>query len=150
MKRFRFPLRPVAVLRAHRELLAREAFAAAVQSFSQAREHLAAARGRVRSLEKILLASRDGRFLAADATTLLQAYRAECQRETEAGRALVERRDAMWKRRSDYIEAHRQFKVVSRLEEKARARNQAENARAEQAELDEFAGQSLRRRPVLS
>ena len=26
MKRFRFPLRPVAVLRAHRELRAREAF----------------------------------------------------------------------------------------------------------------------------
>ena len=35
MKRFRFPLRPVTVLRAHKELRAREAFAAAVHAYVQ-------------------------------------------------------------------------------------------------------------------
>jgi flagellar FliJ protein len=150
MKRFRFPLRPVAVLRAHRELRAREAFAAAVHAYVQTEERLATTRARVADLEELLFAGRSGRFLAADAAALFRVYRAECQAEMEAEREVIEARDVMQKRRADYIEANRQLKIVSRLEEKARLTHRAANARAEQNELDEFAGFNAFRRPALS
>jgi len=150
MKRFRFSLRPVAVLRAHREQRAREAFAAAVHAYVQTEERLAGTRARVADLEQMLFAGRTGRFHAADAAALFRVYRAECQAELEAERAVIEARDAMQQRRRDYIEANRQLKVVNRLEEKARAAHQAANARLEQNELDEFAGFSLARRSALS
>ena len=150
MKRFRFALRPVAVLRAHRELRAREAFAAAVHAYVQAEERLAATRARVADLEQMLFAGRTSRFLAADAAALFRVYRNECQTELEAERAVIEARDALQGRRRDYIEANRQLKVVNRLEEKARALHQADNARREQNELDEFAGFAAARRPALS
>jgi flagellar FliJ protein len=150
MKRFRFPLRPVAVLRAHRELRAREIFAAAVHSYVLAEERLAASRARVGDMEELLFAGRSGRFLAADAAALFRVYRAECHAELETEREVIEARDTMQKRRHDYIEANRQLKVVERLEEKARAAHRASNARAEQNELDEFAGFNANRRPALS
>jgi hypothetical protein len=55
MKRFRFPLRPVAVLRAHREMRAREAFAASVHAYVQSEEVLARTRARVAELAGVLL-----------------------------------------------------------------------------------------------
>ena len=51
MKRFRFPLRPVAILRAHHQARAREAFAAAVHAYVTAEEGLAAMRRRRCELE---------------------------------------------------------------------------------------------------
>ena len=149
MKRFRFPLRPVAVLRAHREMRAREAFAAAVHAYVQAEEALAAARGRVNDLADVLFAGRSGRFLATDAANLFRVYRAECQAAMDAERRSIELRDAMQQRRSEYIDSNRQLKVVNRLEDKARARHRAENARLEQNELDEFAGYKAAHRPAL-
>ena len=50
MKKFRFPLQPVGVLRAHQELRAREVFAAAVHHYVQTEERLAALRRRVAEL----------------------------------------------------------------------------------------------------
>ena len=44
MKRFRFSLRPVALLRSHQELKAREAFGAAVQAYVTSEEAHAAAK----------------------------------------------------------------------------------------------------------
>jgi flagellar FliJ protein len=150
MKRFRFPLRPVAVLRAHREMRAREAFAASVHVYVQAEERLATTRTRVADLEEMLFAGRRDRFLAADAAALYRVYRAECHAEMEAEREVIEARDAMAKRRAEYLEANRQLKVVHRLEEKARHTHRLETQRAEQGELDEFAGFRAGRRPVLT
>ena len=62
MKRFRFPLRPVAVIRAHKEMRAREAFAASVHSYVQTEERLATTRARVKELEQLLFAGRSERF----------------------------------------------------------------------------------------
>lgn len=150
MKRFRFPLRPVAVLRAHREMRAREAFAASVHVYVQAEERLATTRTRVSDLEEMLFAGRRDRFLATDAAALYRVYRAECHAEMEAEREVIEARDAMAKRRNEYLEANRQLKVVHRLEEKARDTHRLETQRAEQGELDEFAGFRASRRPVLT
>jgi len=150
MKRFHFPLRPVAVLRAHKELRAREAFAASVHAYVKTEERLATTRARVADLEQLLFAGRSGRFAAADAAALFRVYRTECHGEMETEREVIAARDTMNLRRNEYIEANRQLKIIDRLEEKARIKNRAENARSEQNELDEFAGYRASRRPALS
>ena len=149
MKRFRFPLRPVAVLRAHRELRAREAFAAAVHTYVQTEARLACARARAADLEEVLFAGRRERFIAGDAAALYRVYRGECSAEMQAERETIEARGAMQKRRDEYLEANRQLKIVERLEEKARLAHRTEGARAEQRELDEFAGFAAARRSAL-
>lgn len=150
MKRFRFPLRPVAVLRAHRELRAREAFAASVHAYVQAEERLAATRARVAELAGILFDGRTGTYLAAEAASLFRAYRAECEEQVQVERQVIEARDAMNRRRQEYLDANRQLKVVQRLEEKARTRHRAEVNLAEQNALDEFAGYRAARRAILT
>lgn len=148
MKRFRFPLRPVAVIRAHKEMRAREAFAASVHTYVQTEEKLASTRTRVADLEQLLFAGRSGRFAATDAAALYRVYRAECHVEMETEREVIAARDAMNQRRAEYIEANRQMKIIQKLEDKARDKNRLENARIEQNELDEFAGYRASRRPV--
>lgn len=147
MKRFRFPLRPVAVLREHRELRAREAFAASVHAFVQSEENLAATRARVARLEAALFASRAGQFSAVEAAHTFAGYRRECAAEAEAERATFAARAEMEKSRAAYIEAHRKLEIVRRLETKARAAHRFEANREEQAEFDDLAGRrALRRR----
>lgn len=140
MKRFRFPLRPVAVLRAHRETRAREAFATAVHLFVQAEEELGRTRLRMRALESALFSGRQGKFLASEAALLLSDYTRECALEAETERRVVAAREEMHRRRDEYLEAHRALEVVERLEQKARASYRREVERAEQSEADDFAG----------
>lgn len=150
MKRFRFPLRPVAVLRAHKEMRAREAFAASVHAYVQAEEVLATTRERVAALAQALFERRGDTYLAAEAATLFRSYRAECEEEVQVERRVIEARDFMQKCRADYLEANRQLKVVNKLEEKARARHQAAAVVEEQAALDDFAGFRATRRVALT
>jgi len=150
MKKFRFPLQPVGVLRAHQELRAREVFAAAVHQYVQAEERLTAARKRVADLAEVLFHGRSTRFLAADAASLLRVYSSECNAVIAAEREVIELRDAMQKRRAEYIEANRRLKTVKSLEDKSRERHRIEVLRAEQAELDELAGFRSFREPALS
>ena len=150
MKRFSFPLRPVAVIRAHRELRAKEIFAAAIHAYVLAEERLATTRVRITELEERLFADRGVRFLANEAAGLYRGYRAERQIEIKVEREVIEARADMQKRRDEYLEAHRNLDVVSRLEEKARARHRVEGLRHEQAQIDEFAGYAAARRSVLS
>ena len=151
MKKFRFPLRPVAVLRAHRELRAREAFAASVHSYMVAEEELAGTRARVARFEAELFAGRRERFSAADEAQALSAYRRECGAEAESERAMIAARAAMGQRRAEYLEAHRKLEVVNRLETKARTAHRLEANREEQAEFDDYAGRrAATRRPLFS
>lgn len=140
MKRFRFPLRPVAVLRAHRENRAREAFATAVHNYVQAEQELGRTRVRMRALEAALFSGREQTFRAAEAALLLADYRRECAAEVDAERVAIAAREEMQQRRNDYIEAHRKLEIVHRLEDKARAVHRREIDREEQAEFDDFAG----------
>jgi flagellar FliJ protein len=141
MKRFRFPLRPVAVLRAHREVRAREAFAAALQRHAAAQDECRRIGLRMRALEAALFNGREKSFRAAEAALLLSDYRRECGAESEAERQVIAAHGDMQKARADYLEAHRQLEIVDRLEEKAREAHRYENNRSEQAEMDELAGQ---------
>jgi flagellar FliJ protein len=139
VKRFQFPLRPVAVVRAHRELRAREALAAAIQVCVRADERLAQARARVAELENAISADRLKNWRAAAAAAAQQAYRRECGGEAEALKQVSQARAAMEKRREVYLEANRQVKAVAKLEEHARSAHYLEMLRAEQGELDEIA-----------
>lgn len=149
MKRFRFPLRPVAILRAHQETRAREAFAAAVHAFVKSEEALAAARQRVAEFEAALAAGRRERFSAASEAGALAAYRSERNAETDSERKTNEARHIMQQRRGDYLEAHRRVEVVTRLEQKARAGHREDCNREEQAGYDEFAGRQAATRSTV-
>lgn len=145
MKRFRFPLQPVAVLRTHRELRAREVFAAAVHAYVKTEEELAATRARVARFEAALTEGRRGRFSPADETQILAAYRQERTGETAAEQAVVAARSFMQQRRAEYLNAYRQLEVVKRLEQKARLDYRADCNREEQAEFDDAAGRRSRK-----
>lgn len=149
MKRFRFPLRPVAVLRAHRELRAREAFAASVHAYVKSEEDLAATRARVAQFEAALFAGRRERFSAAVEADSLAGYRRECTAESEAERATIAAKAAMTQKRAEYLDAHRKLEVVKRLEQKARTEHRLAANREEQAEFDDYAGRrfAARRAP---
>jgi flagellar FliJ protein len=139
MKRFTFPLRPVAVLRSHREARAREIFAQALQARAAAASALARVRERVAALERELSQGRAGTFHAATEAERLLNHRRECALEVEAERTLAAADTAAEQRRTEYLEAHRQLEVVRRLETKARTMHRLATAREEQAEFDERA-----------
>lgn len=139
MKRFHFPLRPVAVLRAHRDLQARQALAAALGLLAQADAKVAAARARGEELERAISAGRGSGFRPDLQISFLSSYRRERQAEAEAVRQAETARNEAERRRKAAIEAHRQLKIVVTLEEKARARHRLEVLRAEQIEFDERA-----------
>jgi flagellar FliJ protein len=139
MKRFRFPLRPVAVLRAHAEQKARETFARSVHDYVAAEEAKQLATRRVAETGAELAAARAGTYGAAEAAMLLRTYRNECEEEMRRQRLLIEARDLMNRRRAEYLEANRRLRVVERLEEQARGRHRAASLAAEQAEADDLA-----------
>jgi flagellar FliJ protein len=139
MKKFRFPLRPVAVLRSHAEQKAREIFAGSVRAYVAAEEKCVAATRRVAEVGAELSVARAGTYTAEEAAMLFRAYRNECDEEMRQQRLLIEARDLMNRRRSEYLDANRRLRVVQRLEEHARARHRVEFLAAEQAESDELA-----------
>jgi len=150
MKRFRFPLRPVALLRSHQETRAREAFAAAVQALVASEQALAAARVRLRDLEVELTAGRAKTFSPLAEVHALAAYQRECTAAVEAEKAMDAAHAAMQERRGEYLEAHRKVEILTKLEEQARALHRYETGREEQAEFDDFAGRRFARRALNS
>ena len=151
MTRFRFPVRPVAVLREHHEIRAREVFAAAVHAHGVSAENLAATSARVARFEAALFAGRSGTFNPAAESQQLAAYQNECKAEVAAERATIAARAEMERCRVAYLEAHRQLEVVKRLETKSRSAHRLEANREEQAEFDDFAARrSAGRSPLFS
>ncbi|MBL9215146.1 MAG: flagellar FliJ family protein [Opitutaceae bacterium] len=141
----------MAVVRAHREGQAREAFAAAARAQAAAAARLAAARARAAGLADLVAAGRRAAFRAPDAAAFLRAYRQECAAEGEAAREAAAAAAELAARRTAYLAAHRDLKVVRQLEDRARADHRRAVARAEQTELDELAGfRALRRTPAFS
>lgn len=149
MKRFRFPLRPVALLRAHHEIRARESFAAAVHAYVTSEENLAITRLRVARFEAALFTGRRVTFNPAEEAQQLAAYRGECAVEIDAERATFKARSEMERCRSEYIEAHRKLEVVKRLESKALLAHHLASNREEQAEFDDFSTRRAMRRSPL-
>src|SRR5688500_14610188 len=109
MKRFHFPLRPLAKLRAHFELSAREAFATAVAVQANSEAELARASARVTQLEAVVLAGRQRSFSAAGEAQNLGAFRGELAGEAVAEKNRQAAKAQMERRRAEYIEAHRRL-----------------------------------------
>jgi flagellar FliJ protein len=137
MKKFRFGLRPVSVVRAHRESRAREVFAAAVHAYVRSEEDLASIRARVAEFGASIFASRRERFEATEHAICLAGYRRECAAEIPAERAVFAARADMERRRAEYLDAHRQMEAVNKLEAKGRTAHRAAAAREEQAAFDD-------------
>lgn len=150
MKRFRFPLRPVAVLRAHRQARTREAFAASVHVYVQTEEHLSGVRQRRSELETVMHDGRRETFRASDEVSFWGAYREVCADELKSEREVIEARAKMEQCREEYLEAHRDLKVVEKLEQNARQRYRLEFERAAQVELDEMASHRFASRVAAS
>ena len=150
MKKFRFPLRPVAVLREHHQSRTREAFAAAVHTFVQAEESLAKKRHERQDLETVMHDGRRATFRAADEISFWDAYRRVCDEEIASERVVFEARNAMEESRQKYLEAHRAVKVIEKLEQKARTGHRLEVEREAQNESDELAGLRVARRLAAS
>ena len=143
MKRFHFPLRSIAVLRAHQEVRAREAFAVAVHAYVQAESDLAQTRQRLIAGEAALHEVRQTSYRPAEAASQLAAYRRECEEEMAGERAVISAHAAMDQRRNAYLAAHRKVQILQWLEDKVRASHRQQNLRLEQAEFDDFANRRL-------
>jgi hypothetical protein len=139
MKRFHFSLRPIAVLRAHREARAMERFAVAVQTAAAAAHTEDTAHARVGASAVALARGRDGSFRATDEALRLVAHQRECSAEAAAVRARTEADAATAQSRHAYIAARRELEAVRRLEAKARTAHRLAAAREEQGAFDEFA-----------
>lgn len=139
MKRFRFPLRPVAVIRAHRELVAQQALGVATAALTAAETEVANCRNRLDTLNRAIAGSREGGLRVGLQVAALQAYKQEKAGEVAALKQQEQARAERARRHAVCVEAHRALKVVQKLEERARARHQAEMIRQEQSEIDERA-----------
>ncbi|MGH7996949.1 MAG: hypothetical protein ACREFX_11410 [Opitutaceae bacterium] len=139
MKRFRFSLRAVAVVRAHREMRARQALAASLAAQAEIDRAAAAARARAAALEEVISGGRRAEFSAALQVSYLQAYRGARVAEADADRKCAAAAAETARCRAECIEADRQLKRVSRLEERARSVHRLAVLREEQAQIDEQA-----------
>jgi len=146
MKKFRFPLRPVAILREHHQARARDAFAATVRAFADTQTQLARKRAERSEIETLMQNGRRETFRAADEISLWDAYRRICDGEKQAEQNVQTARVAMEESRQKYLEAHRAVKVVENLEQKARAEHRLGVEREAQLESDELAGLRVGRR----
>ena len=146
MKRFKFPLKPVAILRAHNERKAREALAVAIGLYVKAEQNLAEIRARTEELEGILFSGRRERFRAMDEAAFLQAYRRECAAEMEGQKLVVTARAEMEAVRAACIVANRELKIIEKLEAHARGKYHVDVLRSEQNDFDEMATQRLLRK----
>ena len=132
------------VLRAHREMQAREAFADAVRSQNEADAELTEIQKRVAGFEAAMTAGRAERYSPAGVESTLTAYRQEVTIEARSEHAAALARTVVQQRRADFLAARRNVEVLTRLEQKARTAHRAACARDEQAALDDFAGRTAR------
>jgi flagellar FliJ protein len=150
MKKFRFPLHPVAILREHHRARTREAFAATVRSFMEAEAQLDRRRAERSDLEKLVQEGRRTTFRAADEISFWDAYRRLSEEEVKAEKIVLDARNAMEESRKIYLEAHRSVKVIENLEVKARTAHRLGVDREAQLESDELAGLRVARRLAAS
>jgi flagellar FliJ protein len=137
MKKFRFPLRSVAIVRSIRELKAREQFSLAVHAFVKATEHLQLLRDRLAALEEILRSGRSLKFRAGDEASFIEAYKVETIAATKASVDVDKARASMEAARQAWLGSRRDLRVVESLEQKARITHRREVEREDQAALDD-------------
>lgn len=137
MKKFRFPLEPVATLRNLQEMRASEAFSGANRRVAECGEQLGRQQLRVAQFVESLILQRSAGFPGAVQASFLQAYRGELAQEKQAGEALAAAEREQEAARQRWIQAHLQVRLVEKLRSRARERFQTELVRFEQRQLDD-------------
>ncbi len=137
MKKFHFPLEPVATLRNLQEMRASEAFAVTNRRVAECGEQLDRQQLRVAQFVEAVIDQRSTGLPAAMQASFLHAYRRELDQEAEVGRALEQARTEQEKARQHWIDAHLQVRLVDKLRLRARERFRAELIRFEQRQLDD-------------
>lgn len=137
MKKFRFTLNSVAVVREVREALRREVFAGALREASTAERALEKVIAERTALAAALAASRTGTFRPAVQTAGLAAQQRMVQQEAEASTVLERARQTLEQRRAEWLAARREVRLLEQLKARAKERHRLELARAEQRELDD-------------
>jgi len=137
MKKFRFALSSVSVVREVRETLRREVFASAVRETTAAERALEKVIAERAALAAALAASRAGTFRPALQTAGLAAQQRCAETEVEAASLLQRARQALEQRRTVWLAARRDVRLLEQLKDRAKARHRIEVARAEQRELDD-------------
>lgn len=137
MKKFRFPLEPVATLRNLQEMRASEVFSGANRRVAACDETLNTQQLRVAQFVESLIVRRTTGLPGAMQASFMQAYREELAEEKAAGEALARARTELEAARQRWIEAHLQVRLVDKLRGKARERFQTELVRFEQRQLDD-------------
>ena len=137
MKKFRFPLRSVATVRALREQRAKEVFSAAVHAYVGAEERVGEIRKRISELEEIMRSERAQTFRASDQVSFLQAHHRETVCEIAAVKVVVQSKVEMERCRLAWLEARRDVRLLENLELKARVAHRGDLEREEQSLLDD-------------
>jgi flagellar biosynthesis chaperone FliJ len=137
MKRFRFPLRSVGVVRSAHEMRRREQLSAAIQAEAQAERARDAVRQELRELESVMAAARGTRFRATEQIAFLEAQRRLVDREREAAAALLKASEQREECRVAWLLARRDLRLVENLEQRARAAHRREEEREAQLALDD-------------
>ncbi len=150
MKRYRFPLKSVATVRALAELRCRERFSAALQACVEMERQLAAIRATLAEFESNLRSGRAGKFRPADQAAYLSAFRAETVRATKTEGEVAAARKALEAARQVWLESRRDQRVIEKLEERSRQAYRYEVAREDQLALDERTQAMVVRSPSLS
>lgn len=142
MKRFRFRLEGLLRLRRLRERQARRQLADALRALRQAEARCHLARRAVREAEARVLHAQDARELRGWAEAMER--RREELAAAERARAEASRHaEELWAR---FLQLRRDRKVVEQVRERRWRLHQREQARREQAQLDELALLRRRRR----
>ncbi len=137
MKKFRFPLRTVAMVRNVAELRAREQFSKAFQTYAEVESRLQEARARLKDLEESLRSGRTATFRASDQVNFLHAVRDETVKATKIEAELASARQALEASRQAWLGTRRDVRIIEKLEDKARLEHRHELEREIQAELDD-------------
>lgn len=150
MKRFRFRLESVLSLRTLREQRGREEFATATDMWVRAQETVKSAEANAARLSASFAASRLERFRPAEqaAGSMVLAHA-----QAEISRLITLREDAAATRKTthdSWLKLRRSLKVIEGLAERDRKLHREATLRAEQNELDEFAGIAAARNLRLS
>lgn len=139
MKRFRFRLQSLLVLRELRETQAANALAQKLEQQRRLEQDLAQAQARSEAARAQLYQAEGKRFAPQDHSAALADYDRTLALENSAEKALQAHEKPLAMARQAWAEAGRDVKVVTNLRGRAQERHLQEAARIEQAEMDEAA-----------
>src|SRR5258708_34359894 len=128
-------MRSAGIARTGAESQSRQAFAVGVHALARAEEARAGAGRGLDELREMLLNRRSMIYRAPDQAAFLTAFQMETRREMEAHCAVVEAQSKVQQKRQERMTARQGVRVVQNLENKARAVQRHEAARAEQVTL---------------